>query len=606
MSSNKSNMFLKNKKIWIIGLVATVVIIAILISIIGSGGDNTDNEQPYFEVAKGPLTINVIEAGTIQAREQIILKSEVEGRTTILSLVPEGTRVNQGDLLIELDASNLEDEKIDQEIRVQNAEAAYIRARENLEVVKNQAKSDVDKATLDYEFAVQDLEKYKEGEFPKNLDEAQSKISLASEEYQRALEKYKWSKVLYNEKYLSQTELQADQLSLNKAKLNYDLAVADLDLLKEYTYVRQIAQLTSDVTQTEMALERTNRKASADVIQAEADLRAKESEYNRQKSKLEKNEEQIAKTKIYAPTDGLVVYATSASFSWRGNVEPLDEGQEIRERQELIYLPTADYFLAEVKIHESSLKKINLGTPAKITVDALPGQVFTGKVAKIAPLPDPQSVFMNPDLKVYETKIHLDGNIKVLKTGMSCKVEIIITKYNDTMYVPVQAVLQVKGIPTVYVIKGNKVIPREVETGLDNNRMIRIISGLEVGEKVLLTPPLEDASIKDHEETDIEESNQQSKPGHPEKGPEQSNPQGMKPGESEMGKPDQGGSSRRPDFQNMTEEQRQEMRKRFENMSPEDREAMRKRFENMSPEERDAMRQGRGGRRPTAPESSTQ
>ena len=89
------------------------------------------------------------ESGTIRAREQIVIKSEVEGRTTILELVPEGTEVKKGDLLVRLDASSLEDQSIDQEIRVQNADAAFVRAREDLDVIRNQARSDVEKAELE-------------------------------------------------------------------------------------------------------------------------------------------------------------------------------------------------------------------------------------------------------------------------------------------------------------------------------------------------------------------------------------------------------------------------------------------------------------------------
>lgn len=101
---------------------------------------------PTFGVREGPLTISVVESGTIKSQEQVILKAEVEGQTTIIYLIPEGTRVASGELLVELDASRLEDDRVDQQIRVQNAEADFIRARENLAVVKNQANSDISKA----------------------------------------------------------------------------------------------------------------------------------------------------------------------------------------------------------------------------------------------------------------------------------------------------------------------------------------------------------------------------------------------------------------------------------------------------------------------------
>jgi len=452
-------------------------------------------QAPTFAAVRGPITISVSESGTIKAREQLILKSEVEGVTTILSLVSEGTRVKKGDLLIELDASTLKDDMVNEQILVMNTEAAYIRARETLAVTKNQAESDIDQASLDLRFAKEDLTKYTEGEYPQELKEAQSRITIAEEELQRASEKLSWSEVLFEEKYLSLTELQADQLAARKAELELELAQEELALLENYTYKRRLAELESDIKQAEMALERAKLKASADIVQAEADLRATQSEYQRQKGKLEKIEDQIEKTKIYAPADGLVVYATSAKADWRGNREPLAEGQEVRERQELIYLPTGSSFIAEVKVHESSLEKIRLGLPTRLSVDALPGKSFSGRVSKIAPLPDAISVWLNPDLKLYNTEIVLDSESRELRTGMSCRAEIIVERFDDAVYVPVQAVLTINGRPQVFVQNGGTAEPRPVKTGPDNNRMIVIESGISPGERVLLTPPLEDATV---------------------------------------------------------------------------------------------------------------
>jgi HlyD family secretion protein len=82
-----------------------------------------------------------------------------------------------------------------------------------------------------------------------------------------------------------------------------------------------------------------------------------------------------------------------------------------------------------------------------------------------------------------------------LKAGMSCKAEIIVEEYEDVVYVPVQAVLRVEGEPTVFVCAGGSYVPREVEIGLDNNRMVHVIRGLDEGEVVLTTPPLESAAL---------------------------------------------------------------------------------------------------------------
>ncbi|MDD5064788.1 MAG: efflux RND transporter periplasmic adaptor subunit [Phycisphaerae bacterium] len=575
-SVTEKRRFLQPKILALAGAVVILLIVVAVVAFNHSGSKTIlAGDMPTFAVKQGPLRISATESGTIQAREQIILKCEVEGKTTILTLVEEGTRVKKGDLLVELDSSALLDERVDHEIRVQNTEAAFVGARENLAVAENQAKSDIDKAALAFDFAKQDLRKYVEGEYLNQRKEMESEITLAKEELQTAEEKLKWSQKLKEKEYISQTELQIDELSAHKGELNLELAENNLRLLEDFTHPRNLAKLESDVNQAEMALERTSRKAKADVVQAEADLKAKESEFQRQKDKLKKNEEQIAKTKIYAPADGLVIYATSAKTQgWRGNQEPLIEGREVREQEELIYLPTATAVKAVVKVHETSLQKVKPGLPVVVTVDALPGKTFTGRVEKIAPLPDGQMIWMNPDLKVYNTEVYLDGEGDYLRTGMSCKAEIIIEEYDDVMYIPVQAVLRVGGEPTVYVQKGGEFEPRKIKIGLDNNRMMRILEGLKEGEVVLLTPPLAPSTVE-------QGGDRAGETPAAEVGTEQRARTTGGEGVKEAG----------------IEKVEQKSPKLEGEPSPEQRQKMREKFENMSDEEKENMRKQREGRR---------
>ncbi|MHC4115849.1 MAG: HlyD family secretion protein, partial [Planctomycetota bacterium] len=438
---NKNKMivlfrFFQDRPLALAAVAVLIILLAfgLLKVILLESSDEAAENMATFEVKQGPLRISVIEAGTIKSRDQIVIKNEVEGRTSIIYLIPEGRIVKKGDLLAELDSSQLLDQQIEQEIRTQNAEASFIHARENLAVVENQAKSDIDKAELALKFAKQDLRQYLEGEYPNQLKEAENKIKLATEELMRAEEKLKWSNRLHDEKYISQTEKQADELAVTRKTLDLELAQNNMTLLKDYIYHREVTQLESDVRQAQMALERVTRKASADVVQAQANLRAKESEFKQQQGKLQKVVDNLTKTKIYAPEDGLVIYATSAQSGSRrfgSSREPLEEGQDLREREELIHLPTATSVKVETSVHESNLRHVRTGLPAKITVDALPGKTFNGTVAHIAPLPDARARHINPDLKLYATDIYLDDNDSSLRTGLSCNVEIIIEEYAD-------------------------------------------------------------------------------------------------------------------------------------------------------------------------------
>jgi HlyD family secretion protein len=186
----------------------------------------------------------------------------------------------------------------------------------------------------------------------------------------------------------------------------------------------------------------------------------------------------------------MVVYATTGRGNRWSSEEPLQEGQEIRERQELIYLPTASSMMVEVKIHESSLEKVRVGMPARVTVEAAGGRTYDGKVARIALLADAQSAWNNPDLKVYSTDIHIGGDASDLRARMSCRAEIFVASYPDALSVPVQCIVREGGKPTAYVRENGKATARIVEIGLDNDNMVHIKAGLEEGERVLLAPPL--------------------------------------------------------------------------------------------------------------------
>ncbi len=490
-SSNRSSSVKASPPRWIFGLtVAVVVLIAVGHAAVRRWfPEGRPDDQPSYRVQRGPLTISVTEPGTISALDQIEIKSEVEGQTTILYLVAEGKIVEEGELLVELDASRLNDNLVDQQIRVHNAEAAFIRARENLAVTRNQTQADIARAELDLQFAREDLVKYEKGDYPKQLMEVESRITLAHEELEQATQTFNWSQRLFDEQYISQTELERDRLARQRADLDYTLAQANLALLRDFTHQRRLDELRSDVEQAQMALERVRLRAGADIVQAEADLRAREAEFTRQTERLTQIEDQIQKSRIHAPRAGMVVYATTGQSRWSSG-EPLEEGHQVRERQTLIYLPSPGLMRVDVQVHESVLDRIQRGQSARITLDALPGREFPGRVVRIAPLPDGSTRWMNPDLKVYRTQINLDGQATDLRTGMSCRAEIIVEHHEDVLAIPIQAVMRVNGQPTVYVKSGRQFVPRPIDVGLDNNRMVHVLDGLVVGEIVSLTPPL--------------------------------------------------------------------------------------------------------------------
>lgn len=475
---------------WIAGGLAASAMAAALWGVGRLGRKSaTESGEPLFIVERGPLRISLTESGSIQSRERVIIRSEVEGRRTILSLVEEGKHVKKGDLLVEIDASGLEDNRVEQQIRVENAQAQWINAQKNLTIASNATQAAIDDADMALRFARIEKEKFEKAEYAQQLRQASADISIAQEELQRAADKVAWSLRLMDQGYLTRTEMLADELTEKRSRIGLELAQSKLSVLTNYTFAQTGEKLAREITKADLALGRSKLRASADLIQALALARATESEYLRQKDKLERTVEQIGRCRLTAPSDGMVVYSTTVSER-RYMQEPLRAGVEVVERQDLIYLPATKEMMALIQMQETSLPKLRDGLTARIRVSALPGRTFDGHIERIGILPNSSQSWLNPDLKVYDCHVWIDEDTESLRPGMSCRVEILIAEYEDAVYVPVQTVMRVENRPTVYVMDGGVRAQRDVEVGLDNSRMVRILKGLAPGERVMLAPPL--------------------------------------------------------------------------------------------------------------------
>ena len=193
-------------ELWASAVLLVALGLAILWITVVRGGQDPVNSVETFAAKRGPLTISVLEAGALKAKDPEIICSGLQGRAAIIWIIPEGTRVNAGDLLVELDVTKLVDHRVDHEIMTKNAEAGWINARETLAITKSLAQSSVELAQLRYDFAKLDLEKYTGagGEYATDVAEAKGNIALAQQEVKKNEDYYTWSKRLAQEKYLSQ------------------------------------------------------------------------------------------------------------------------------------------------------------------------------------------------------------------------------------------------------------------------------------------------------------------------------------------------------------------------------------------------------------------
>ncbi|HZI30818.1 MAG TPA: hypothetical protein VFF11_00675, partial [Candidatus Binatia bacterium] len=133
----------------------------------GRGG-GAGAKIPTFAARRGPLEINVLEGGSLQALESQEVKCEVRvgyQGTKILKIVDEGYQVTEDDvkngkILVELDSSDLQTRITQEEIQYQQAVASLIDAQQNYEIQVNQNQSDIKAAEQKARFARMDFDKY--------------------------------------------------------------------------------------------------------------------------------------------------------------------------------------------------------------------------------------------------------------------------------------------------------------------------------------------------------------------------------------------------------------------------------------------------------------
>ena len=420
-------------------------------------------------VQRGPLRISVTERGNLKAADSVSLKSEIEGQTTILKLVAEGTLVQEGDLLCELDATGLIDERFQQEISLRNAEAAFVKSKQNHEIQKSQNDSDVKKAEQQLFFAEMDLRKFQEGEKRAKEAEADEAIKLAEEEATRARENLTWSQKLNEKGFLTDTELEADKLSLSRAEIQLEQAKRDKDLMGRFQLPRDEADLAAKLDEAKRELERVRLQASARIVDFEADMNTNEAKLRLEREKLAKVETQIEKSKLHAPRAGMVVYAVEEGGRY-GSSQPIKEGTQVRERQEIITIPSAAGMIAQVSLHESVLKQVEPGQAALIKIDAIPAREFRGRVRFVSVMADQNSFWANPNLRLYRTEVTIDEAVPEMRPGMSCAIEILVEEIDDTLFVPVQSVFRRGQDNLAFVERAGGSEERAVQVGRYNDR----------------------------------------------------------------------------------------------------------------------------------------
>lgn len=418
-----------------------------------------------------------------------VLASKVEGATTIIKIVPEGSTVKAGDLVVELDSSILKDKETQQEVIAERAKTALDQGREDLKLQEIQNKSDTEAAELRLKIATIDLKKFQEGDLVQQKNELLSQKKLAEETLARAEESYDYIKRMTRIGYKSQNDLESERVAVETQRINKELVQGKIKLLSEFTEERTLIELVAKVEECKRDIERTESRTRSALIQKQAELHARELTYEVEHSKHERYLAQIEACKIYATQDGQVVYANTRDGRAQDQVM-IDEGVAVRERQAIINIPDLDLMKVNARIHESRISMVRPGMTVIVRVDAAPNQTFNGIVDSVASVPSSTGGFSS-SIKEYEAVIKLvdeKERINKLRPGLNASAEILVERREDVLQIPIQANVTIGSKQYVFVVLGKNVEERQIKVGKTNSNFIEILEGVEEGEEVVMNP----------------------------------------------------------------------------------------------------------------------
>jgi len=446
------------------GMLGTNSLLLVLLSISAIAGgtwwwntrqsQDTQTDAILHEVSLDDFILEITERGEILSADVTEVKSLVKSKNTqgvaILRIVPEGTKVDVDDFLVELDSSALQEERTAQRINYNTAQAMMIESQ-NV-----------------YETALIAKREYLEGTYLQERQLIESEVFVAEENLNRAKEYLEYSKKLAIKGYVNDLQLEADRFAVEKSEKELEAALTKLKVLDEFTREKILKQLDSDI-----AISKAKWEADKNSFELESE-------------KLSEIEDQISKCVITSPKEGVIVYAHERDR--RGDdAFIVEEGALVRERQTVIELPDPTTMQVELNINESLIQFVKEGMPAKVVPVGFGDQTLEGEVEHINQYAEP-SGWRRANVKEYKAMVTLSDPPLGVRAGMTASVTILCERLNDVLQVPVQSVYAHGDQFYCMVYQAGEWEARPVVCGPTNDKFFVIEKGLDLQERVAMNP----------------------------------------------------------------------------------------------------------------------
>ena len=468
---------------------ASVLVIAVAWMAAGNSGP-TDQvaETDLYLIERGGFDISIPASGDLTSLDVVEIRNELEGTSTIMELIPEGTTVKEGELLLKLDDEPLRKLIESESEKVTLSRNQYETQVSNLEITEKRRETNIAQAQLAVDVADLSLMAWSNGDVVSKRKSLELNLKTAEKDYNRLKDNYEKSIELRAKNFLSQNQLEQDEISMIRAKSTWEQAVLAQEVYENYTYKKEEQLKQSDLEMAKVELTRTIRREDAAVRGATSNVEAYKEGYQNRTDRLARYEEQMAACEVFAPSPGLVVYGSSVE-EWRDD-KPLRVGTKVSRNELLFILPNTSNMAADLSVNEALSGYVKSGQRVTVVTDAIPDIVLEGEVLTVGVLAE-DGGWRDPNRRDYTVSVRLDGEEPLnLKPSMRCKGRIYVDRVEDSLFVPVHAVGRDGMTPFVWVAVDGGYAQQPVTLGASSELYVVIEDGLSENQQVLLRDPV--------------------------------------------------------------------------------------------------------------------
>nr|WP_235354990.1 efflux RND transporter periplasmic adaptor subunit [Aliterella atlantica] len=462
----------KHPSKWLLGILSAGILVSgtTYFIIANRATPKLDIAALTVPVTAKDVTLRITASGKVVPVQSVNLSPKTSGRLVQL-LVDQGDKVEQGQIIARMDDTDLQAQLTKARANLAQSQAQLDETRAGSrpeEIAQAQARLDQAQAQLD---------QARTGNRPEEIAQAQAQVEAAQARVNLTSSRVQRNRNLASQGAIAQDTLDEVIADDRSAKANLQEAQRRLAEVRSGSRSEEIAQRQAAVAEAREALQQLqNGSRPEEIAQRQAAVAAAASE-------LKAIQVQLNDTIIRAPFAGIVTqkYATEGAF-----VTPTTSASSTASATSTSIVAIARGLEVLAQIPEVDIGQIKSGQSVEIVADAYPNQVFKGRIRLISP-----EAVVEQNVTSFQARIALVTGQDALRSGMNVDLTILGADVKDALVVPTAAIVTNKQGQTGVLIPNdkNKAKFSPVEIGSAVQDQTQIISGVEPGDRIFLSPP---------------------------------------------------------------------------------------------------------------------